>query len=190
MPGCVVPPTDTGVVEVPHEKQDMWIWGHSSLGVEDLISLIFLFRQPQRLIIESLVPALPLVLTHKLSCSSSSIPSWSSMHAVVIEGIKMFSSPLPVPPKELISFHSYAPWISVMPIRSEPRSQAQVSSPTWGIPSWVHYDFLSRVSGIPWCCASCVFLWTCVTSTDSRHLLLSLAHWYEWMACQSMPYHC
>lgn len=43
---CVVPPTDTGEVEVPREDQDMWTWGRSFLSVEDLISLVFLFQWP------------------------------------------------------------------------------------------------------------------------------------------------
>lgn len=47
IPSCVVPPADVGVVDVSHRNQDMSIWGHSSLRVEDPISLIFLFRQPQ-----------------------------------------------------------------------------------------------------------------------------------------------
>lgn len=131
MPRCVIPPTDTGVVDVLHENQDMWIWG--LLCVEDLISLIFLFRHPQRPPIESLVPALPLILIHKLSFSSSSIPCWSSMHSVVIEGIMTFSFPACLCHRVHI-FPVQHSWVSVMPIRSEPCRQVQISSSSWLLP--------------------------------------------------------
>lgn len=47
MPCCVVPPTQIGAVEVPHEDQGLRTRGQGScLPIEGLIHAVFLVRQP------------------------------------------------------------------------------------------------------------------------------------------------
>lgn len=64
----------------------------------------------------SLVPALPLVLTHKLYVSSSSTFRQSSMHYSCsdTEEDTPSSSPLPVLPKGSVSFHSNTPIMEII----------------------------------------------------------------------------
>jgi len=78
----VVPSTDIGLVQVPHEDQGLWRWGYCYLSADGLIHLVFLVRWLRAAIaIKSLLPVLSLILTHKISFGSSSTSRQSSMHS-------------------------------------------------------------------------------------------------------------
>lgn len=58
---CAVPLTYGGVVEVPHEDEELWVWGCSNLSVEELmLSFPGWVAVPT---VMAPVPALPLILT-------------------------------------------------------------------------------------------------------------------------------
>lgn len=73
MPFCIAPATDIRVVEVLPEDPGFWIQDCSYVSAEGIILLDILVVWPVAapLPITSIIPAFPLILTHKLWVSSS-----------------------------------------------------------------------------------------------------------------------
>lgn len=103
MPCYVVPPTRIRMFEVPHKDLVLWIWSCSYLSMEGSICSVFLVRWPVADPTTSPVPALPSVLTHKLSVGSSSIPRRSSIHTKRSSTLTEWVKPPP-----------HLPWLSFL----------------------------------------------------------------------------
>ena len=138
------------------------------------------------------VPALPLVLTHKLFVGSSSIPRWCSTHSsrALTEGDTPSVSPLPVLPKEPVSLHSNTPLIGAITLCLCDASKViglQVRAHLYPLLyspccvrlhrhlSWAPdgTDLLAGVREVRLCCPSCALMLTCDPPPGSGHLLLA-----------------
>ena len=139
------------------------------------------------------VPALPLILIHKLSVGSSSIPRQTSMHSSW--SFTQRATPPPyLPCQSLLKslypsipiLQSYEPshQVSTMPMRSQPCRCAHVSNSSCIFPMLLALPqrHLSRalseadlLTGVPLCCPSGALLLTCDPPPGFGHLLLGPA---------------